>query len=346
MTIYEIDPTRDERWDEFLERHPEASIFHTRGWLEALRRTYDYKPVAFTTSPPGRPLSNGLPFCEISSWLSGRRLVSLPFSDHCQPLVESSDELTHILSYLSNRRGSSKWTYIEIRPLDAVVTSGTTFAKSKIFIFHKLSLFPSQYQIFHNFHKDCVQRKIQRAERENLAYEEGQSDSLLTKFYRLLLITRRRHGVPAQPVAWFQNLTACLGDKVKIRVASKDGQPIASIFTIRYKQRLVYKYGCSDHRLNNLGGMQLLFWRAIQEAKAGQLTEFDMGRSDCDNPGLVAFKDRWGATRSELAYLRYPMRHSHIVLEARQSLIGKYVWSHAPSGVLAFAGRALYRHMG
>ena len=41
MSVYEIDPTTDERWDDFLQSHPEASIFHTRGWLEALRRTYD-----------------------------------------------------------------------------------------------------------------------------------------------------------------------------------------------------------------------------------------------------------------------------------------------------------------
>ena len=48
----------------FLEKHPAASIFHTPGWLEALRRTYGYEPVAFTTSPPGHPLTNGSPFCQ------------------------------------------------------------------------------------------------------------------------------------------------------------------------------------------------------------------------------------------------------------------------------------------
>jgi hypothetical protein len=83
MTVYEIDPMRDPRWDEFLETHQHASIFHTRRWLEALRRPYGYAPVAFTTSSPGHQIVNGLPFCQIPSWLSGRRLVSLPFSDHC-----------------------------------------------------------------------------------------------------------------------------------------------------------------------------------------------------------------------------------------------------------------------
>ena len=35
-----IDPLADARWDELVERHPRASVFHTRGWLEALKRTY------------------------------------------------------------------------------------------------------------------------------------------------------------------------------------------------------------------------------------------------------------------------------------------------------------------
>jgi len=346
MTVYEIDPTRDERWDEFLQKHPQASIFHTRDWLVALRQTYNYAPVALTSSPPRQPLTNGFPFCQISSWLSGSRLVSLPFSDHCTPLVESSDELTYFLTYLREKLAAEKWSYIEIRPADSVVPGVTPFGESKVFFFHKLNLRPSLDEMFQNFHKDCVQRKIQRAAREGLAYEEGRSDSSLTKFYRLLLMTRRRHGLPAQPLEWFRNIMACMGEKAKVRVASKDGRPIAGILTLRYKHVLVYKYGCSDRRFSNLGGTQLLLWNAIQEAKKDQLSEFDMGRSDCDNPGLVAFKDRWGAARTELVYLRYPARHPHSVAEARQARISKYVWSHTPSGVLAAAGRALYRHMG
>jgi len=346
MAVYEIDPIGDERWDELLQKHTDASIFHTRGWLEALRQTYDYKPIAFTTSPPGQPLTNGFPFCQISSWLSRSRLVSLPFSDHCAPLVESSDELTHLLAYLQEKLGTEKWSYIEIRPTDSIVTSATPFVKNKIFYFHRLDLRPGLDEIFHKFHRDCVQRKIQRAAREGLTYEEGRSDSLVTKFYHLLLMTRRRHGLPAQPIDWFRNILTCVGDQAKIRVASKDGRPIASILTLRCKHVLVYKYGCSDLRFSNLGGTQLLLWNAIQEAKRDQLSEFDMGRSDCDNPGLVAFKDRWGAARTELAYFRYPARHSQRVAEARQARISKYVWSHAPTGVLAAAGRALYRHMG
>src|SRR5438034_5555456 len=93
---------------------------------------------------------------------------------------------------------------------------------------------------------------------------------------------------------------------MKLRIASKAGQPIASIVTLSFRDVLVYKYGCSDERFHNLGGMHLLLWKAIQEGKSNGAREFDLGRSDRDNPGLITFKDRWGATRSQLTYWRYP----------------------------------------
>jgi len=346
MTVYKIDPIRDRRWTEFLQRHPEASVFHTSGWLEALQRTYGYEPVVFTTSPPDTELGNGIPFCRITTWLTRRRLVSLPFSDHCTPLVENSAELTCLLTSLRRELENEKWNYIEIRAGDPHLPSLAPFAKAKAFCFHKLDLRPSSDELFRGFHKDCVQRKIQRAEREGLTCEEGRDDLLLRKFYHLLLITRRRHGLAPQPVRWFRNLIACLGDGVKIRVASKDGRPVASILTLRHKRVLVYKYGCSDHRFNNLGGTQLLMWKAIQEAKNDQLEEFDMGRSDCDKPGLIAFKDRWGAARSTLSYLRYPSRSSQTISEAMQGNVAKYVLAHVPDSLLVATGSLLYKYMG
>ena len=49
MTVWQIDPVQDPRWAVFIERHPGATVFHTPGWLEALRRTYGYEPAALTT---------------------------------------------------------------------------------------------------------------------------------------------------------------------------------------------------------------------------------------------------------------------------------------------------------
>src|SRR3984893_16596959 len=86
LAVHEIDPLADARWDQLVALHPNASIFHTRAWLEVLQRTYGYRPVVYATTR-GTQLEEAVVFCRIEIWLTGRRLVSLPFSDHCQPLA-------------------------------------------------------------------------------------------------------------------------------------------------------------------------------------------------------------------------------------------------------------------
>lgn len=346
MTVHQVDPLGDLRWKEFLQKHPRSSVFHTTGWLAALRRTYGYEPVVLTTSAPTAGLTNGIAFCRIDSWVTGNRLVSLPFADHCEPLVDRSEDLEEILAFLECKAEKGNLKYIEIRPLRPHPITGSRFERSETFCFHKLDLHSSTEELFQSFQKDSIQKKIRRAEREGLVCEEGRAESLLDKFYRLLLLTRRRHQLPPQPSKWFRNLIACLGEQLNIRVASKEGRPVASILTLRYKSSLVYKYGCSDASSHNLGGMALLFWKAIQEAKDQGLKEFDLGRSDPNNTGLMTFKDRWDATRSSLTYLRYPGRRCQTTREGWKLLIVKQIFSRMPDGFLATAGKLLYKHLG
>jgi len=58
--VWAINPLQDARWPELIARHPNASVFHARGWLSALQVTYGYEPVAFTTSAPTENMSNAL----------------------------------------------------------------------------------------------------------------------------------------------------------------------------------------------------------------------------------------------------------------------------------------------
>ena len=191
MAVYEIDPLEGSRWAEFVERHPMASAFHSRSWLEALRRTYKYAPVVLTTTEPGQPLKNGLVLCRIKSWLTGSRMVSLPFSDHCQPLVDSSADLEELLNFLRRKAETKEWKYVELRPrisLAAQFERSTGLTPSTTYCFHALDLQASLDDLYRNFHKSCVQRKVQRADREALGVEEGRSESLLRKFYRPLAV--------------------------------------------------------------------------------------------------------------------------------------------------------------
>jgi len=343
------DPLRDPRWGEFVDRHGDASIFHSVGWLEALRQTYGYEPLFVTTSGDSEALSNGMVFCTVRSWLTGSRVVSMPFSDHCAPLVEDGHELEALITFLKAEVMRSQCGYLELRPLK-VLNSGLPqrmqLEQDCSYCIHHLDLRPSLGEIYEGFHKSCVQRKISKAGREKLQYQEGRSEEMLSKFYKLLLQTRRRQQLPPQPIEWFRNLIDCLGSKVKVRVASKDGRPIAGMITTHFRDAGVYKYGCSDARYHNLGGMFLLMWRAIQDAKAAGARIFDFGRSDQQNAGLVAFKDHWGATKSPLLYHRYHCAARTSLQKAWKLWLVRKTCAHLPDPLLESVGAAFYKHVG
>jgi len=348
---YLIDPLTDSRWPNLIAIHPDASLFHSVEWLQALRRTYGYESIAYTTSPPGRPLENGLVFCRIDSWLTGRRLVSLPFSDHCAPLAQDEADLRVLVRALQEESRNGRWRYIEMRPLEPIDAAGPVVQPSAAYTLHRLDLRPELDALFGNFHRDSIQRKIRRSEREGLIYEEGSDAHFLDAFYRMLVLTRRRHHVPPQPRAWFRNLADLFGRALKIRLAIKAGRPIAGMLTIRHRETLVYKYGGSDSRFNNMGGMHLLYWRSIQDAKETGCRMFDLGRSDVDQAGLITFKSRWGAAQSMLTYCRLaPSGNAvHIfdpAVRTWRTRFAKQLFSHAPAKVLSAMGAALYKHIG
>jgi CelD/BcsL family acetyltransferase involved in cellulose biosynthesis len=337
------------RWSEFVERHSRSSIFHTVGWLEALRRTYGYEPIVLTTSPAGRELQNGLVLCQVNSWWTGRRLVSVPFADHCEPLVNDAEELNVLLSAVAERLVRDQLLYVELRPVSAFAPVVDQCQSAYEYYLHQIDLTPSLGKLFLNCHKNSTQRKIRRAEREGLSYEEGRSKIHLDIFYQLQLLTRRRHRVPPQPRKWFENLIHCFGESLKIRVAFKGQQPIASILTIQHKDTLFYKYGCSVADFHELGGMHLLLWRSIEESKQQGLRLIDLGRSDCDNVGLATFKDRWGSTRSTLRYFRLSVGDKGRFLPAGRDWkerAAKSVLSRLPDRIVTSVGEMIYKHIG
>jgi D-aspartate ligase len=343
--VYQIDPLRDSRWADFLQRHPRASVFHTATWLTALQRTYGYEPIGFTTSPPGMELENALLACRVDSWLTGHRLVSLPFSDHCEPLVNHPADLYSLFEAVQQQSRDYELSYIELRPLRQLDTRLSLFQNNANFCLHQLDLNPELDALYRNCHKSSIQRKIKRAEREGLVIREGRSDLLLDTFYHLQRLTRRRHGLPPQSRSWFRNLAESFGEALKIRVAYKSQEAIAAILTLQFKDTLVYKYGCSDARFHRLGGVHFLFWNSIREAKESGLKCFDLGRSDENNPGLITFKDRWGAARSTLSYVRYSLRHPRPSTGNRKHQISKQVFAHAPNWFLSVASSLLYKHV-
>jgi CelD/BcsL family acetyltransferase involved in cellulose biosynthesis len=346
MQLYEIDPLSDPRWDDLVASHPRSSVFHQSGWLRALAETYGYRPLALTSSQPGGPLADGIAFCEVRSWITGRRLVSLPFSDHAEPLLNGQGAQFELAEWMRSECRQRGWKYVEFRPLSSETNSGRHLVPSGTSWLHTLDLTPTLEALFCGMHKSCLQRRIKHAERQQMTYERGLSPKILNEFYRLIMLTRRRFRLLPQPRIWFRNLVACMGANAEVRVVRKDGEAIAAILTLRHRGTVVYKYGCSDERFHPLAGMPLLFWRLIEESKAEGAEKIDFGRTDMDNTGLIRFKDRFGAFRQRLSYFRYAESERERAVVRPDSRVTRAFFSALPDALSSRAGRLVYRHIG
>jgi hypothetical protein len=349
MNLYQIDPIADGRWSRLVQTHPRASVFHTADWLKTLRRTYGYQPVAFTTSPPTSDLENGLLFCRVSSWLTGRRLVSLPFSDHCEPLCDSVDELNFLIRYLQASLSHGEWNRLEFRPVSNYFRDageGTGLVPAATHYFHSLDLRPGIDELFAGLNKDSVQRRVRRAERAGLIEKCGNSVDLLRAFYPLFVTTRSRHHLPPIPFSWFRNLIESQGQTLQIRVAYREEVPIAAILTLRFRDVAYYKYGGSHAELNKFGAMPWLLWSSVRAAKASGATSLDMGRTEDDNPGLLAFKNHWVPNPQLLTYWRFPDGVSLGSSADWKLKTAKRIFSCMPDRLLSITGKLIYRHIG
>jgi len=273
-------------------------------------------------------------------------LVSLPFADHCEPLLDDPGDFQEFVNWMQEECCGQRHRYLELRPVSELQEVRHGLRPVHSYWFHELSLVPSLGVIFQHMHKNSFQRKIRRAEREHVSYELGSSDHLIDEFYRLLLMTRRRHRLVPQPRSWFRNLVDSMGSRLQIRLARKNGTAIAAMLTLQHGTSVVYKYGCSDGAYHFLGGVPFLFWRMIEESKTSGAEKIDFGRSELDNLGLITFKSRIGASRKLLTYYRYANPQRAEAIYSWESRGVRRLLSSLPDAVLSTAGSILYKHLG
>ena len=166
--VYTLNPLEDPRWTSFVETHLQSSVFHTSSYLDALRRTYGYGPIVYTTSVPGQPLANGIVLCRVSSWLTGSRLVSVPFADHCEPLVASARDRAAIVAAIQTTVRDGNLKYAQIRAIHPDLAQAAGSGDPRTFAFHTLDLTPPIDRLYSALHKTAIQQPVRRAEREGV----------------------------------------------------------------------------------------------------------------------------------------------------------------------------------
>ncbi len=175
-SIAEIDPLVDERWDSFVENHPFGWICHHSEWKKVLERSFRHLVAHYFVILRGGKIQAGLPVFEVRSWLTGNRLVSIPFATIFDPLISSDEDLAALISAvieLSRERNIDK---IEIRTLkSSSFFSKTALGAAECYKHHYLPLDRPPEELLKTFHRSCVRQRITRAMKSGIEVMEGKT---------------------------------------------------------------------------------------------------------------------------------------------------------------------------
>jgi CelD/BcsL family acetyltransferase involved in cellulose biosynthesis len=337
-----LDPLHDPRWARLVERSPQGSIFHHPAWLRLLHVRYGY-PVAgaVVLDAAGDPIA-GLPLALVSSRLTGRRLVALPFSDACPPLVipEAPDVALRSLA-----DGVERQRLVRGLPLQVCASFPQLGPTVDRFLQHHVDL-TRGIEALEGAFAPGARRHVRTAERMGVEIDRRTDADALETFYALHLRTRRRLGVPTQPKGFIRALGTLTGQGLGfVAVARHDRRPIAAAVFLGNERTLTYKYGASDERHLRKRPNNLLFARVMRWASEQGLATLDLGRTDPAQAGLAAFKRSLGATEGTLGYTYRGMAPS-TGAAARLERISTTIIRNSPPLVGRAIGEALYRHAG
>lgn len=309
-----------------------------------MQTSYGYQPFIATLLEPGGNLVAGIPLMEVKSFLTGKRWVSLPFTDYCRPLATTDSAIEELRNGLVNIAQQEQIPELELRWPYPILPS---LRKTTHYVLHEVDLQPGDEYVWRNIH-EMHRRNIKIARESNLRIIEGITQQHLADFYHLHTLTRRRQGVPVQPWKFFLSLKHLLLERRLgfLLLAYKDEQCVAGAVFLHWQGTLTYKYGASREDSLKYRPNNLIMWTAMQRGCAQGFSRLDMGRTDLENTGLRAFKSRWGAIETPLVYTHWTPGNINSLGSGRIKSLMNALLQHSPAWVCRFSGEILYKHFG
>lgn len=340
--IQRINPIGDSNWNALVSSQPKCSFFHTAEWAKVLADTYGYAPVYFAAAETDGSRSI-LPLVEVDSWLTGRRGIGLPFTDDCEPLCADAKMFQKLFAGAVEFGKSRNWKYLELR--GGRELSGEV-PPSLSFYGHGLDLTVGEDKLFMQL-EGSVRRAVRKAEKNGVTVEILQSVEAVWIFYVLQCQTRKKHGLPPQPLKFFLNIHRHIlsQNMGMIVLARHEGRPVAASVYFNFGGRAIYKFGASDERFQELRGANLVMWTAIKEFVRRGAKHLDLGRTSLTNAGLRKFKLGWGAAEHKIEYMKFDLKKNEFVTDADEtSGWHTRVFRVLPVFMARAAGAALYKH--
>lgn len=347
-TVEVMDKSRDGSMRTFLAACDRATIYHTPEWRDAIASTYKYEPV-YLGYLEGDRLLGLMPLMYVKSWITGRRLVSLPFANACGP-IGSPASVGAMIGKALDLRHHLGAKALEIRSqANLNPISDPRFTRLSYFVTSIVDLDGDPERVWRSFKDKNLRTEVRQAAKKGIQVRDAADEDDLREFYRLFSSLRLKHGVPPQSYRFFANLWTHLWPQyLNLHVATHENKHVAGLVTLGYGSTLYAAYIGSDPAYRSYRVHQMLIWKAMEMGCLRGYRAFDFLRTPKNAPELRYFKDRWNAREIDLDYLYHPLvcGTASTVEETAKYKVMTWALRRSPKFVGRTLGRLVYRHLG
>lgn len=340
-------------WDAFVAEHPLGVIYHHSSWKRVIESSFPHirGRILVVRAPSSGRICAGIPIYRVKSWLLRDRLVSIPFASICDPLVTDESQWEVLNPAIDAEKQASGNCPFELRLWRSTVPNlSEANCRTEVALHHTIELSPGADAIFPKLSRTAVRRMISKGKALGVETRLGDSHQDLQAFYRLLVCSRRRLGLPAIPETYFRAIWDLLSDRNRsLILALRENKPIAAALSLRFGPVFILEYSGEDDATVGCGAGQMVYWESVRHACSLGCSLFSFGRTSVENTGLAAYKLHWASKEERLVtyWPGSPGVRRHAVAKAPRSrrLIG-WLSTHLPPSLYRAMSAFCYRHWG
>ena len=342
VTVRELLPGEDAKWDAYVRDHPGGTFFHLSGWRKVVEDCFKHEVFYLVAETRGEWLGV-LPLFRVKSPFTGNNLISVPYGVYGGPLASNQGATKALLNEAQSQGRSQGVDYVELRAMDEVEAG---VPASDLYVTFRQDLPVDPDEILPAVPKKA-RAEIRRA-RDKFSLRCEVSEDL-QGFYRLFVGNKQRLGSPSLPYRWFRALREEFGSRFVLHmVYEPDDTPIAGVVSFVMNDVVYAYYSGSIHSRNKTGANNFIYFSIMRWAAEQGFKVFDFGRSR-QGSGPAAFKKNMGFTPLPLHYQYWMISETAQMPDFNPGnpklALPRRIWSHLPPLVARGLSGPLSRYL-
>jgi Acetyltransferase (GNAT) domain len=349
-----LSPNHFRKWDLLVENHPLGTIYHLSGWKKVLEESFRHikGQIIAIWDEHNQEIVGGLPVYFVNSIVTGKRVVSAPFANFCDPLITNAGDGGILSNYLLKIYKQKKPSYVEVKTRqNHSFLKNAQFNTSEHYLHHFIPLTQSPDTLFKQFHKKAIQVPILKALKNDLTLKIAENENDLFLFYQIYLKARKRIGLPAFPYKFFLKLWEVFhhSGRLKLALCMTNGMAIGGSILLKFRDWSFIEFGHDVFEFRKLFVNHFLDWNAVQLAIQEGCNFISFGRTARNNQGLVDYKERWKTQTEKLLTYRHAAASFAAEKDKESShsyLLIRKICEHSPVVFFKKFSSIVYRHLG